>query len=205
MGQPNLINTIFIDFDGVIRHWTGTEIGLAETSLGLDLGSLFEVAFSQQFLDPAITGVISDESWRKNVRGEFQSKYDSGIADKLIHAWESASCEIDFPLLKEIKRKLPSHKLILTTNGTSKLLKDLEVSGLISYFDAVVNSYELGVAKPDVEYFQKALSIAGENASACVYVDDSPGNIVVASELGITSELYSTSDQALNFILHACQ
>lgn len=198
-------DTIFLDFDGVIRLWTGVEIKCAESNLGLESGTLFKIAFSEQLLTPAIIGVDSDEVWRGKVLEKLQSEYDLDVATELMNAWNNATYSIDFKLLKQIKSELPSCRVILTTNATSRLLQDLEASELAVYFDAIVNSYDVGFSKPRVEYFQAALSTAKRSPAKCVFVDDSLNNIIAASELGIVSELHVSSEKTIEFIVGACK
>ena len=195
---------IFLDFDGVLRHWAGTDLNLLEARLGLPRGALFKVAFLPAFLDPAITGEITDEKWRDNVHAELETKYGCDAARLLMQGWEDAAFEIDLQLLNEIKSCMPLNKVVLTTNATSRLTNDLDAAGLDSYFHAIANSAEIGFAKPHVEFFQGALAIAKGSAADCVYVDDSPGNIEAASALGIKSELYTSSDRVLQFLKEEC-
>jgi putative hydrolase of the HAD superfamily len=61
-----------------------------------------------------------------------------------------------------------SHSLALVTNGAACLQREkLAASGLGGYFDAVVVSADIGIAKPDASVFEHALSQLGaesENA-----------------------------------------
>jgi len=197
-------NVIFLDLDGVIRHWLGTDINLVETRLELQEGALLTVAFSPGLLDRAITGVDTDKRWRENVLTELEIKYGRDSAVTLMRCWENAECQIDRRLLREIKTNFPACKIILTTNATSRLENDLSSANLHQFFHAVVNSSEIGFAKPDKKYFQAALSIARCSISECVYVDDSPENIAAARGLGIKSELHTSAGQTLHFIRTEC-
>jgi len=199
-----LKNVIFLDFDGVLRHWTGTDVNLVETSLGLRHGALFDVAFSPDLLEPAILGKITDEKWRENIHAELEVIYGSKSALTLMAGWEAATYKIDIELLKKIKTILPSVKLILTTNATSRLDSDLQAVNLAAHFYAVVNSSEIGYAKPNPEYFREALRIAKCIASECIYVDDSQTNVTAATKLGIRSELYTSAEHMIHILENEC-
>lgn len=57
-------------------------------------------------------------------------------------------------------------------------------------FDAVLDSSELGVRKPDPRIFELALArIGGVPAERCVFLDDYEGNVVAARRLGMAGLL----------------
>ena len=197
------MNTILLDFDGVIRLWTGSEISSMETALGLDDGSLFKLAFSDNLLLPAITGAISDEAWRSNVQSELIEELGSDSAKNLMLAWESSTYKIDFELLNAIKDMDCHAKIVLASNATSRLNVDLKKVKLDTVFDVVVNSSEIGIAKPNINYFTRALAMAECSPHGCIYIDDDAKNVNAAIDLGIRSELYTNADRALQFIKDA--
>ncbi|NER84299.1 MAG: HAD family hydrolase [Leptolyngbya sp. SIO1D8] len=152
-------DTILIDFDGVIRHWSGTEVKDAEHRLGLDSGTLFSWAFSPPLLLPAITGIISHEEWSERVKAKLTHLYGEAISSQLISTWQAASWEINTDFLRDLKQLTSTFKLVLVTNATSRLDSDLSKAGLESAFDAVVNSSKIHVAKPELKFFEKARSL----------------------------------------------
>jgi putative hydrolase of the HAD superfamily len=67
-----------------------------------------------------------------------------------------------------------SHSLALVTNGAACLQREkLAASGLGDYFEAVVVSADLGVAKPDPAVFERALAQLGANSNRGVMIGDS--------------------------------
>jgi putative hydrolase of the HAD superfamily len=67
-----------------------------------------------------------------------------------------------------------SHSMALVTNGAACLQREkLSASGLSGYFDAVVVSADLGVAKPDSVVFEHVLSELGAEREHTVMVGDS--------------------------------
>lgn len=198
-------DTILIDFDGVLRHWSGTEIKDAETRLGLDSGTLFAWAFSQELLSPAITGITSHEEWSERVHSKLAHLYGDNTARQLITAWQSASWEIDFNFLQDLKELMPTHQLILVTNATSRLDSDLKRAGLMSTFDGVVNSSQIGVAKPEHRFFEQALLVADSQAQNAIFIDDSLENVNAARSMGIDSIQHTNVTETLEFIFAAIE
>jgi putative hydrolase of the HAD superfamily len=80
-----------------------------------------------------------------------------------------------FPdVTQALARLSDAHAMAIVTNGAACLQREkLAASGLESYFDAVVVSADLGVAKPDASVFEHALSRLGAGRDSAVMVGDS--------------------------------
>jgi len=178
------MDAIFLDFDGVIRHWRTEAVREAEAELGCPAGCLFQCAFDRQRLIPAITGRVSHDIWQGEVRQALAADWGEEAANRLVSAWQAATWDLDHALLSDIRAKRPDRPIVLVTNATSSLDADLERSGLSGYFDSVVNSSEIGVAKPDAGFFEQALARVGVRADRSLFVDDSRANVDAAQGLG---------------------
>jgi 2-haloacid dehalogenase len=55
----------------------------------------------------------------------------------------------------------------------------------LDWFETIVVSGEVGIAKPDPRIFRHLLELTGLVAEATVYVDDVPANVAVAEDLGM--------------------
>ena len=53
------------------------------------------------------------------------------------------------------------------------------------YMDACYLSYQLGVLKPDTEFFHRVLMTEKIMASETLFIDDGPRNVATASQMGI--------------------
>jgi 2-haloacid dehalogenase len=60
----------------------------------------------------------------------------------------------------------------------------------LGWFEAIVVSGEVGLAKPDPRIFRHLLERTGLVAASIVFVDDSPANVAVATELGMRALLF---------------
>jgi 2-haloacid dehalogenase len=63
----------------------------------------------------------------------------------------------------------------------------LERYAFLGWFEAIVISGEVRLAKPDPRIFRHLLERIGLAAAATVYVDDAPANVAVAADLGMTA------------------
>ncbi|MEX2107516.1 MAG: HAD family hydrolase [Solirubrobacterales bacterium] len=115
------------------------------------------------------------EAWRLALSD--QGVDDARLAEELAERFgvERRSRHEVFPdvagALAQLKE---SHSLALVTNGAACLQREkLAASGLSGYFEAVVVSADLGVAKPDTTVFEHALQQLDADNSRAVMVGDS--------------------------------
>jgi 2-haloacid dehalogenase len=66
--------------------------------------------------------------------------------------------------------------------------------GFLAWFDCIVVSGEAGVAKPDREIFELAISRCGLAPAETVFIDDVPANIETAQALGFDAVLFTGAE-----------
>jgi putative hydrolase of the HAD superfamily len=66
-----------------------------------------------------------------------------------------------------------------------------------SLFDAIVISGEVGLRKPDPAIFELALERLDVAADRCVFVDDHPGHLSAAAEVGMTTVLHRSPAETI--------
>ena len=72
-----------------------------------------------------------------------------------------------------------------------------ERTKIMNNFDYIIESKELGIRKPDIEFYLKALEITGADPKKTIFLDDLGINLKPAKELGMTTIKVLDSDQAL--------
>ena len=180
---------LLIDFDGVIRLWPARDSEL-EARFGLRPGEIGRAAFAPENLQDAITGVISDEQWRLRIARTLSPGIGQQPAAEAVLAWSALQGAIDAVVLSTIAQSRKGVRVALLTNATSRLAQDLECLGLSDHFDAVINSSNVGVAKPNPAIFQHALTVVAASPREAIFVDDSAANVAAARTLGIEAHLY---------------
>jgi putative hydrolase of the HAD superfamily len=181
---------LLIDLDGVIRKWHSSDDSI-EVTYGLPIGSMRETAFSPELAQPAITGAISDEEWRARIAEKLSHKFGAVRAVDAVTEWTSHPGTVDETTLSLLSACHSSLRLVLVTNATSRLPHDLLALGLSEHFHAVVNSSQVGVAKPSKELFRVALERSGATAAQALFIDDTAANVESASSLGILSHAFA--------------
>ena len=109
--------------------------------------------------------VAYDERWAEMLGGPIQGTVDvladvrgTGIRLAALSNWSAEK----FPIARERYR-------------------------FLDWFETIVISGEVGIAKPDPRIFRHLLERTGLEAAATVYVDDVPANVSVAADLGMTA------------------
>ncbi len=152
---PALKPLLLLDLDGVVRRFPPLPAEIAE------------VAFAPELLRRAVTGEITDEQWRHEVRP----------------GWAGSSGEVIGEALALVRAARKQCFVALLSNATTRLESDLAVLGLDVEFDAIFNSARLGVAKPDPEIFRLVLAELGY--ATAVFCDDTEENARAATVAGL--------------------
>ena len=193
---------ILVDLDGVIRHWKPSDESI-EIAFSLPAGSIRRAAFSPEIIDLAITGAIADEEWRERIAGKLRCHSSATHAREAIALWTEQPGAIDQKVLSLLKGCESSIKLVLVTNATSRLQRDLQALGLLDFFHAVVNSSQVGAKKPSEQIFRAALTQAGTVPERALFIDDTPSNIAAATSLGILSHAFVSHIELSSFLRQA--
>ena len=112
---------------------------------------------------------------------------------QLSDIWTKTMGQLEFP--KEIQKALldlrSKYKLGLLTNTDIFSISFVRNKfNIENYFDQVIMSYDVGVVKPDKEFFQLLLNKLGVEPEECLMVGDNLYNdIVPAKELGMKTLL----------------
>ncbi|MFI8391843.1 HAD-IA family hydrolase [Streptomyces sp. NPDC085540] len=73
------------------------------------------------------------------------------------------------------------------------LVEDLEAN-----HDVIVFSGHHRIRKPDPEIYQLTLDQLQLSASACIFVDDDPNNLIPAQKLGMATVHATTAEETVN-------
>jgi putative hydrolase of the HAD superfamily len=190
---------LLIDLDGVLRRWSPTDRDI-EQACGLPPGVIRAIAFEHSLLNEAITGRISDEIWRERVGALLAQNYPQAQASEAVAAWSTPIGEVNLDVLRIVRRAAKHLRTVLVTNATTRLNRDLESLGLKDSLDVVVNSSEIGVAKPESDFYIAALRAANVSAAETLYADDSRANVDAATKLGIHAHHFKGHEALTSFL-----
>lgn len=180
---------VLCDIDGVLRHWPPA--GDLELAHGLPPGTLAAAAFAPGRLLPAITGRITDEQWRASVEAAIAEACGSpATARSAVAAWSDQLPAVDAEVAALLRTARRSRTVVLVSNATTRLERDLQRQGLDDIADAVVNTSRIGYAKPDPRVYAIAAQRAGAPVHQCLFIDDTAANIAAARDLGMPAVHY---------------
>ncbi len=196
-----MIEVLLFDFDGVVRHFDRSRVPIIERAAGLPLGSIASVAFSDEQLIPAITGRIRDEVWRERIAAALTSAYPESDARSAVREWSQSIGTIDAEMEALVAECRGRYRIGLVSNATSRLASDLALLNVAQHFDEIINSSEVGIAKPDRGIYDHAIARMQRAAGQMLFVDDAPQNVEAARSLGITA-IHHTSPAETRQAMH---
>ena len=99
------------------------------------------------------------------------------------------------------------YRLILLSNTNPYMMSfilspefDGQGGSLDTYLDALYLSYKMKVMKPDELFFRRVLMEEQTLPSECLFVDDGPRNVAVASQIGINTFCPKNGEDWTNII-----
>lgn len=185
-------STLFIDLDGVLRLWPSGYADLEEARK-LPIGCIARTAFAPDLLSPVITGRITDQEWRVEVARRLATAYPSSRADEAVTDWSEQAGTVNLDVLNMVMLARARCSVGLITNATDRLPRDLAALGLTEQLDFIINSSDIGVAKPDPEIFRHALAATNTPPQQAVFIDDTASNVAAASAMSIRSHHFTSA------------
>ena len=179
-------NTLFLDAGGVLVHpsWTRVSAALAEAGIDVSADTLAAAEpHAMRVLDEAtIVGATDDRKrgWMYfNLLLEQVGVVLSEQTDLALEAlrdyhreqnlWEHVEPDV-VPALEGLRAR--GLRMVVVSNANGRLRHLFERLDLTRWFDALLDSHEWGVEKPDPRLFLHALEAAGAEASRTVHVGD---------------------------------
>ena len=135
-------------------------------------------------------GKISAEAFREELSRQVGREV---TYDECRHAWLGYVKEVPQRNLDALLRlRSEGYRIILLSNTNPYMMswvRSTEFDGhghsIDYYMDACYLSYQLGVMKPDTEFFHRVLMTEKIMASETLFIDDGPRNVATASQMGI--------------------
>ena len=180
------LDAIFLDAGGVLvnPNWIRVSEALARRGVGVEPARLAAAeAYAKRDLDTAAriqTTTDRSRGWEyfnlvlTHAGVALSAATDDALAElheyhRQHNLWESVPAEVP-PALAALRRL--GLRLVVVSNSNGTLHAKLERLGLRSAFDHVLDSFELGVEKPDPAIFRLALERAGSSAASTLHVGD---------------------------------
>jgi glucose-1-phosphatase len=189
------IRAVIFDMGGVLLRTEdkGPRERLA-ARLGLTYKALYRQIFDNESALLATVGKVSSQDHWKAVQTALSLQDDELLRLK-DEFWEGD--RLDQELLEYIRSLRPRFKTGLLSNAWDELRQLLETRyKILDYFDDVIISAEIGVAKPDPRIYDLAVRRLEVVPEKAVFVDDFIENIESARQSGLYTVHFRSSEQA---------
>ncbi|GAB4508399.1 MAG: HAD family phosphatase [Anaerolineae bacterium] len=181
---------IIFDFGNVLMFTTDyTPRHAWDARLGLPPGSVERAVHNSTSWVQAQRGEIAITAYWQDVAERLSLSPEQ--TQQLAHDFYSGDT-LDADMLAYIRElRATGHQTALLSNDSVELRPKLERLNLLSLFDAVMISAEVGVMKPDAAAYTAVLAAVGRPAPETVFVDDRMENVEGARAVGMLAVHYT--------------
>lgn len=185
-----LIRHVLLDADGVLQRVPGGWRGAIAPFLGADTDAFMDDVFVAEL--PSLAG----EGGFLPALATVLERYGASTPAAELH--EAVWCRIEVePASVDVVRTLRRHGygVHLGTNQQPERAAYMRRAlGYDELFDVSCYSHELGAAKPDPAYFERAASRIGAEIGSILFVDDRADNVAAARSVGMPAERWDLDE-----------
>ncbi len=190
MSSQNIKNIIF-DFGGVIIDIDYKRSIDAFVKLGCsDFGKIYSQASQTEIFDKIDKGLISNDEFRNELKKYFPPETTVQMIDDAWNAILIGIPEHRIHLLEQIRK---NYQIFLMSNTnaihyieyTKELKEKFGYDDLSCLFEKVYLSFELGMRKPDQNFFKLILEENHLSPRETAFIDDLDLNLIPAQNLGM--------------------
>ncbi len=181
--MTNTFDFVLLDFGGVLIKLVGWEPLLAWSNFGSmdELKSAWLLTSAVQKFE---TGKCDEHTFARDVVRELALRVEPEEFLRVFEAWPDSL----FPGVQKLLAELSANIPIVSVSNTSALhWKRFEKWNYLHFFHRHFASFELGVCKPNVEYFHRVLSELHVKPNRVLFCDDSVLNVDAAASVGIVT------------------
>lgn len=198
-----MIKNIIFDLGGVILDNDWSKTRQAFKHLGIDID---EFLFSSDFWETLDNshGSYSLEIFADLLREKSGLSLSNSDIEK---AWCALLCDFNAERMAGLEKLANTYNLYLFSNTDSIHTKAFESKclqqcgkPLISYFNKIYYSWEIGMRKPDTKAFHEVLRLSGLTADECLFIDDKLENVEAARAVGLQAMQVTEALTALDFV-----
>ena len=193
-----MIKNVIFDCGQVLIRYKEVEIAAHYVENPEDAELLGRIGMARKYWNRFDEGTLLEADYLEQVKKELP-EYLHNAVEKLVWGW-IGNCPM-IPGMEDIVRdvKKSGKKLYLLSNF-NKRLRD-EPYPILSEFDALVISGEIGKVKPDRAIYDYLVNTYDLIPEECIFIDDNPANIAMAASLGIKGYLFDDDAEKLRVYL----
>ena len=160
--------------------------------LGRPFEEVQQAIYHEKLLLPFELGRISPPAYYEGLKKRLKLRW---TYERFVRAWNDIFRE-NADVTEILQRLRKRHRLIALTNTNLLHLDYIKASfPALSVLEDWVASCDVGLRKPDPEFYRLALARSGVRASQAVYVDDRPELVEAGRGVGLTAIRFENSRQ----------
>ena len=178
------VRHLLLDADGVLQELPGGWVTALEPWLGDGAADFLRCTVDDEM--PALRG---EEDFLEHLARRL-AQHDVGVTVEELFAAVWTSIELAEQSVSLVRRlRAAGYAVHLATNQERHRAAYMRSTlGYDDLFDVSCYSYDLGAAKPDRAFFERALARTGATGGDALLIDDSAPNIVGARGVGLAAE-----------------
>ncbi len=190
--EKKTIKNLLIDFGGVLIDLDRARCIENFRKLGLEqVADLLDVYHQQGIFMQQEKGLITPAEFRDDIRSMMKEEVSDAEIDT---AWNSFL--VGIPTYKlDLLLKLREQYAVYLLSNTNLIHWEWSCDNAFAYngnqvedyFEKIYLSFEMKMAKPEIEIFRAVVSDAGINPEETLFIDDSEANCLAANSLGIAT------------------
>lgn len=195
-----MIKNYIFDFGNVLAEFYPERMTARYITGEKEIKRVAAIVFDRLYWDRLDEGIITDEEVKAGIRSRLPEELCDD-ACKVYDNWVSSMVPVKgmYEVICSIKNK--GGKLYLLSNiskGFAENYKNIEwINELLSKFDGLVMSGEIGIVKPHREIFEYILDRFNLKAEECIFIDDREENILGGETVGIKGYLFDGDAEKL--------
>ncbi|MGP9536796.1 HAD family hydrolase [Brachybacterium sp. AOP43-C2-M15] len=194
--EQHEVRAVVSDLDGVLRVFDRSLWSELDEMTGTAPGTAFRAVLGNPYLDEVVRGRGTHACWRELARRDLvEAGSAPADARAAVDRWASTPARIDPVVLAGLQGfRARGISVFVLTNGTDRVPAELSELGLDPFLGPgrrlLLNSADLGAAKPDPEAFRRAREriqqVLGEEVPAAriALLDDTAGHVRAARSCG---------------------
>ena len=180
------IRGLLFDFGGVIVNMRWDVAREIEREYGFEKAALARSLYDNEEWRAVETGGGDIEAWRTASHRKLEELAGRELPP-LHERWRQSWGPIreNLGLIRALR---PPYKVSVLSNADGSLVERMKDGmNIFDWFDDVISSADVGLAKPDPAIYRLAAERLGLTVEECLFIDDMERNIVAAREVGMTA------------------
>lgn len=149
------------------------------------------------------TGRITEEEYYARLRVHIENDLGAEVP------WPDEATEIRRGLwgtirrndeMVDVVRDIAKHYPVALLTNNVKEWSDWRSAYPLEIFDVVVDSWEVGLRKPDPAIFTLTCSKLGVSPGRASFVDDVPDYVASAQEVGLVAKVFTTTEEVVDWL-----